>query len=130
MGFVESKLRHLIHKLEDYRTPNVLYAVPHPDKFVDASSGHPLNANYFLGIVLDFSKSDTSKRAVDFTPAVKDFIATITQFLSYTPEMGVDVNYVKKFVSFQFLILLSKHKLISSKEITCPVTFFRVVKRE
>jgi len=93
-GWVNSKLRLLLLKLE--QTINVKSAQPFPKCFSTSNtiSEFPFSSCYFLGLVFkDIPKG--ANRSVDLTPAVSDFTCTVKDWPNRSPEMDVRVHYIQ-----------------------------------
>eukprot|EP01087_Luapelamoeba_hula_P004174 TRINITY_DN1411_c1_g1_i2.p1 TRINITY_DN1411_c1_g1~~TRINITY_DN1411_c1_g1_i2.p1 ORF type:complete len:851 (+),score=162.20 TRINITY_DN1411_c1_g1_i2:490-3042(+) len=93
-GWVESKLRVLIKKLEK-TVPLLIYAHPHPTSFelppATPNEKLPHTANFFIGLEFQPTKGQN----VNLTPAVSDFTLFLKGWALRNASMDVRVN-VKK----------------------------------
>eukprot|EP01125_Pyxidicula_operculata_P010765 TRINITY_DN3542_c0_g1_i1.p1 TRINITY_DN3542_c0_g1~~TRINITY_DN3542_c0_g1_i1.p1 ORF type:complete len:449 (+),score=104.66 TRINITY_DN3542_c0_g1_i1:576-1922(+) len=93
-GYVESKVRHIISKLED--TPGVELVHPHPSGISFKSEKQPFAEAFFLGIVFDTQKIKANGDKVFLTAPVVEFRATLNKWTEKTTGMDVLVECVKQ----------------------------------
>ncbi|KAL6041167.1 polynucleotide adenylyltransferase [Balamuthia mandrillaris] len=97
-GWVESKLRLLIKKLEI--TPLLKTAHPFPVSYNIPDHGKPkweYSSTFFMGITFNISKNTNGPRNVDLTPPVLEFTTLVREWQARVPEsMDIRVHYVKK----------------------------------
>lgn len=98
VGWVESKLRVLIRKLEV--TPLLKWAHPWPNNVDIPNPKWKFSTSFFMGLTFDVPSDGTGPRNVDLTPAVVEFTSYIREW-STRKELGVEnmdvcVRYVRK----------------------------------
>uniref|UniRef100_A0A6B2KYP3 polynucleotide adenylyltransferase n=1 Tax=Arcella intermedia TaxID=1963864 RepID=A0A6B2KYP3_9EUKA len=94
VGFVESKVRLLILKLE--KTPFVECVHPHPEGITYTHLQFPHASAFFLGVQLGSSTARTNGTKVDLTPAVIDFLKQVKDWKERTVDMEITVNSIKE----------------------------------
>jgi len=94
VGFVESRIRFIILKLEN--TFGVKYVHPHPDTIKFTEENWPFASAFFLGLRFDIKLTKAHGAKVDLTPAVVDFSKTINKWTEKTNGMEISVNYIKR----------------------------------
>lgn len=98
-GWIESKLRFLIHFLE--ATPGIQFARPHPDSFQDPSL--PLSLHYFFGLLLNLPPKTSSSIPSKLPPLSSSTNPTTTP----QPSRKIDLNEA----IYEFISLVSQTQL-------------------
>jgi len=93
VGFVESRIRFIILKLEN--TFGVKYVHPHPDTIKYQEENWPFVSAFFLGLRIDVKATKEHGAKVDVTPAVIDFRKAINEWRDKTDGMEINVNSIK-----------------------------------
>lgn len=94
VGFVESRIRFIILKLEN--TFGVKYVHPHPDSLKFDDENWPFCSAFFLGLRFDIKLTKERGAKVDLTPAVIDFRKAINEWPSKTEGMEINVNSINR----------------------------------
>jgi len=92
VGFVESRIRFIILKLEN--TFGVKYVHPHPDTIKFEEENWPFVSAFFLGLRFDVKLTKEHGAKVDLTPAVIDFRKAINEWRDKTEGMEINVNSI------------------------------------
>jgi poly(A) polymerase len=93
VGFVESRIRFIILKLEN--TFGVKYVHPRPDTIKFQEENWRFVSAFFLGLRFDVKLTKEHGANVDLTPAVIDFRKAINEWRDKTEGMEISVNHIK-----------------------------------
>jgi len=94
VGFVESRIRFIILKLEN--TLGVKYVHPHPETIKFNDEKFPFASAFFLGLRFDVKRTKANGAKVDLTPAVIDFRRNINDWRDKSQGMEINVNWIKR----------------------------------
>jgi len=94
-GTIESKVRHLMKKLEVL--PHIVVVHPYPKPVLSAYSGHGVwSSSFYLGISERYDPN-VAEPTVHFGPAVREFTSMLTEQTAYNEDaMGVHVVLVRR----------------------------------
>lgn len=92
MGWSESRMRQLVMKVER-STNGALQVHPNPKDFAHSDTA----TSFFMGLHrTPKTVEEGAPRQVDLSPAVKEFKATVMQWMSWQPGMDIQVKHIRR----------------------------------